>query len=252
MLKSRLGDTRRPLRALWASGRTATILSYGLAGAVLVAGVLFFGREIDRHIGDVEAWVGGLGAWAPIVFALLYAILGSIFVPDVLLGIIAGSVFGFARGLAAVAVGSLAGAILQFVLARHVFKRSVDRFLSSRPSLAAILAAVRRDEWRLQVLIRFTPLNRAVTSYALGAVGVGFARFVGACTALLPSLALEVYVGSAGKHLARIAGQPDQAVVLRDVVLIAGLAVALAAMTIVSRAARRTLEAAAAASGRRA
>lgn len=125
-------------------------------------------------------------------------------------------------------------------------KPAVDSFLVSRPALTAVQAAVRQQEFKLQLLIRLTPLNRALTSYVLGATGVGFARFAAACVALLPSLCLEVYVGYAGKHLARMTSQSGHTVALHDAVLIAGLFMAIAAMVVVSRTARRALEAAAA------
>lgn len=125
-------------------------------------------------------------------------------------------------------------------------KPAVDRFIVSRPALAAVQAAVRHQEFKLQLLIRLTPLNRALTSYLLGATGVDFARFMAACLALLPSLCLEVYVGYAGKHLARMTSQSGHTVVLHDAAMIAGLVMAIAAMVVISRTARRALEAAAA------
>jgi uncharacterized membrane protein YdjX (TVP38/TMEM64 family) len=231
--------------ALWARARVETVLSYAVAGGALVAGILILGDEIGRHIDHLEAWVTGLEPWAPMVFVVLYAVLSSLFVPDVLLGIVAGASFGFARGVTAVAAGSLAGATLQYALSRHLLKQRIDRFVLSRPALVAIRVAVRQQELRLQLLIRLTPLNRALTSYVLGAVGVGFTRFAAACVALLPSLCLEVYFGYAGKHLARIAGREEHTVVLRDVMLVAGLVVAAVAMVVVSRKARRAVEAAA-------
>jgi len=226
----------------WRRTQTRTIAVYALAGATLLASVLYFGHEIGRHIDGVEAWVAEKGPWALVVFAAAYALLGSVFVPDALLGIVAGSAFGFRSGLAAVAAGTLGAAVLQYVVGRWLLNRRVTRVLGSRPSLAAVLRAVREDELRLQVLIRLTPLNRALTSYALGAIGVGFGRFVMACVALVPSLTLEVYVGYAAKHLARVAGQPERTVELRDGALLLGLALTAAVVALVSRAARRAVE----------
>jgi len=242
----RMAQIHRELHGFWARTRPTILVAYAVAGGVLLAGVAFFGGEIGRHIDGVEAWIAGLGPWAPLVFILLYAVLSSVFVPDLLLGIVAGSAFGFTQGLVAVAVGSLGGATLQYVLARRLLKRIIDGFLISRPVLAVILGAVRQQEMKLQLLIRLTPLNRAVTSYALGAIGVGFGRFAVACVALIPSLSLEVYVGYAGKQLARMAGRPEHTVVLHDVMVIAGLAVAVAVMAVVSRTARDAVAAAAA------
>lgn len=231
--------------AVWARSQTAALAVGAAAAAALLVGVLFFGHEIGRHVDAVDGWIAGLGSWAPAGFVLLYAVLSSLFVPDLLLGIVAGSAFGFGRGLAAVALGSLGGAVLQYVLARRLFSPLIRGFLHSRPALSAVLAAVRQQELRLQFLIRLTPLNRALTSYALGAIGVGFVRFVVACIALIPSLSLEVYAGYAGKHLARMAGEPKRAVVVQDVMLIGGLLAAVAVLAVVSRVARRAVETAA-------
>ncbi len=230
-------------RALWNQARLETVLSYALGGAAILAAALILGDEIGRHIDRLEAWIDGLGAAAPLVFILADGVLSSLLVPETLLGIVAGASFGFLRGLAAVVIGNFGGTILQYALGHRLFKPAVDRFVASRPALAAIQSAVRRQPLRLQILIRLTPLNRAMTSYVLGAGGVGFSRFAAACLALLPYLALEVYFGAAGKHLVRLR-QPKSAFVVHDVVLIAGLVASIVAMTFVSRAARRAVEAA--------
>lgn len=100
-------------RLLWKRARLETNLSYVVAGAALAAGILILGDEIGRHIDELEAWIAGLGPWAPAVFVLLYALLGSLFVPDLLFGVVAGASFGFTRGVVVAAAGSLAGAALQ-------------------------------------------------------------------------------------------------------------------------------------------
>jgi uncharacterized membrane protein YdjX (TVP38/TMEM64 family) len=229
-------------RAIWTTARLETLLSYTAAGIMVLAAVLILGDEIGRHINRVEHGIDELGAAAPLVYASAYALLCSILVPETLLGILAGATFGFRRGLVVVVAGNLCGTLLQFALSRHLLKPSIDRLLASRPALAAIQAAVRRHQLRLQVLLRLTPLNRAVTSYVLGAGGVGFPPFAAAYPAILPYLTLEVYFGAAGKHLARMR-QPEHAVVLHDVVLLAGLAASIVVMTLVARLARQAVEA---------
>ena len=141
-----------------------------------------------------------------------------------------------------VIVCNLLAAALQFALARQLLKPFIDRLLAKRPALAATQAAVLKQELRLQLLIRLTPLNRAVTNYVLGAAGVRFTGFMAACVALLPSLFLEVYFGYAGKHLAKVAGASSHSTELHDVVLVAGLLVAIAVMVMVSRLARKAVE----------
>ena len=229
---------------LWKRARVETILSYAVPSAILVTAVVFLGDEIGRHVRDFEEWTDGLGPWAMVVFVLLYAVLSSVCVPDTLLGIVAGASFGFTRGLAVVAVSSLIGATLQYALSRRLFKAAIDGAVASKPTLAAIQAAVRQQELRLQVLLRLTPLNRAMTSYVLGAAGVRLVRFLVAFAAILPNLCLEVYFGYAGKHLAKVAGQLHHTAVLHDIAMVAGLAVAITVMVLVSRMARKAVDAA--------
>ncbi|MEJ2170137.1 MAG: hypothetical protein P8X90_31950 [Desulfobacterales bacterium] len=80
--------------------------------------------------------------------------------------------------------------------------------LAARPALTAIQRAVGRDEFRLQLLLRLTPLNPAIISYRLGSAGVRFSSFLIACLALTPSLIIEVYFGHVGKHTVMLAGSP--------------------------------------------
>ena len=231
-----------PMKPLWKTSAIKKISAYTVAAAALLIAIVILGDEFGRHIKAMEVWVESLGPWAIVVFVLLYAALNSVFFPDALLGIVAGASFGFTKGLAIVACGSLIGAVLQYFLSRHLLKPIIDRVIVSRPTMAAIQTAVLQQELRLQLLIRLTPLNRAMTSYVLGAAGVGFSRFIAAFVAILPNLCLEVYFGIAGKHLGKMAGQPDHTAVIHDVFLFAGLAVAITVMALVSRAARRAVE----------
>jgi uncharacterized membrane protein YdjX (TVP38/TMEM64 family) len=113
--------------------------------------------------------------------------------------------------------------------------------LARRPSLAAIERAVHRNAFRLQVLVRLTPLNPATISYLLGAAGVRFAGFIAAALASSPYLMIEVYFGYAGKHAAMLAGGAAGAARLHDLMLIGGLVVCAAVMIVLSRMARKAV-----------
>lgn len=222
--------------------RAVTILVVLLLGAVAV---VVLGEEIHRHLSDLERRVRELGAWGPIVLIVAFVVLTSLFVPDTVMGIASGVLFGLAGGTAVVAVGGLIACSVQWALGRGVLKARVERMLDRRPPLAAIRRAVHQDELRLQVLIRLTPLSPALVSYLMGAAGVRFGGFVLACLALLPGFFLEVYVGYAGRHMASMAGRPAASVVVDDVAIVGGLAACAAVMVLITRTARRALRAAA-------
>jgi len=235
--------TGESLRRLWRRQSRTTVALYALAMVGFVAAIVVLGEEFTRHLDGIERFMAELGPMAIPAFVLLSMVLSSVFVPDLLLSVVAGVTFGFAKGLLAVLLGVLAGAALQYALARFLLTQRVERALHVRPAIAAIFGAVRQDELRLQLLVRLTPMNRALTSYLLGAMGVRFGRFELACLALLPSLALEVYVGIAGRHLAGMAGRGGHGVLLHDVALAVGLVVSIVVMAAISRRARRAVDA---------
>lgn len=208
----------------------------------MLVAVVIFGREIDHHIGAIEAWIDRIGPWGVVVFIGLFAALSSLLLPDTLLAMIAGALFGLGGGTIAVVAGAGAGALLQYAISRCLFRDRIGRLLSAKPSLLAIQQAVRRQELRLQVLLRLTPLNPTVITYLLGATGVGLSTFLLGCLAMIPNLFLEVYVGHAGKHLASMAGRTEQTAVMHDAMILGGLLACIVVMIVVSRLARKAVQ----------
>jgi uncharacterized membrane protein YdjX (TVP38/TMEM64 family) len=225
------------------------LLPYAVVAVALLVAVVSLGRELDHHLDALEAWIAGISPWGAVVFIGLFAVLTSLLVPDTVLAIIAGALFGLGGGTLAVVAGALAAALLQYFVARRLLRDRIERVLAAKPSLLAIQRAVRRSELRLQVLLRLTPLNPAVISYVLGAAGVWFRGFTIACLAMIPGLFLEVYFGHAGRHLARMAGRDERSVLMHDAVIVGGLIVCILVMVVVSRMARKAVQAAVAEAG---
>jgi uncharacterized membrane protein YdjX (TVP38/TMEM64 family) len=216
-------------------------LPYLAVGMSLIVAIIVVGHEIEHHIHAIESWITELGPWGLLAFIGLFILATSFLVPDTVLGIIAGALFGLYWGVAAAVAGSLLAGSMQFALSRKLLRTRIQRTLAARPSLAAIQRAVSRDEFRLQVLLRLTPLNPATISYLLGAAGVRFQGFLIACLALTPNLLIEVYFGHVAKHATMLAGGDARTAHLHDLALIGGLVVCVAVMVLVSRTARKAV-----------
>jgi uncharacterized membrane protein YdjX (TVP38/TMEM64 family) len=229
------------VRRFLARAYSRAALPYLAAGLLLIVAIVAGGREIEHHINAIESWITKLGPWGVLAFVGLFALATSALLPDTVLCIIAGALFGLGWGVAAVLAGSVLAAAIQFALAHQLLRARIQRTLAARPSLAAIQRAVSRDEFRLQALLRLTPLNPATISYLLGAAGVRFSGFLIACLALTPNLAIEVYFGHVGKHAARLAGSNARTAHLHDLAIIGGLAVCVAVLVLVSRMARKAV-----------
>jgi uncharacterized membrane protein YdjX (TVP38/TMEM64 family) len=222
-----------------ANSRTA--MSYVVAGLVVLFAAVLAGDDIAHHIEAIEAWIASIGPWSFVAFVGLYVVATTLMLPESVLSIVAGALFGIIPGLAVVITGSLLAATLQYLLSRQLLHDSIQRLAATRPRLAAIQRAVMRDEFRLQVLLRLTPLNPATLSYVLGGAGVRFTGFLAASLASLPHLVLEVYFGYAGKHVVRMAGAHTGTAHFHDFVVIGGFVLTLIVMAVVSRMAQKAL-----------
>jgi len=230
------------VRRFLARAYSRAALPYLAVGLLLIVAIVGGGREIEHHINAIESWITKLGPWGVLAFVGLFVLATSFLLPDTVLCIIAGALFGLGWGVAAVLAGSVLAAAMQFALSHKLLRARIQRTLAARPSLAAIQRAVSHDEFRLQVLLRLTPLNPATITYLLGAAGVRFSGFLIACLALTPNLVIEVYFGHVGKHAARLAGSDARTAHLHDLAIIGGLAVCVAVMVLVSRMARKAVK----------
>jgi uncharacterized membrane protein YdjX (TVP38/TMEM64 family) len=226
---------------LLARAYSRAALPYLAVGLLLIVAIVVAGREIEGNLIAIEAWITKLGPWGVLAYIGLFVLTTSLLVPDTVLCIIAGALFGLGWGVVAVAAGSVLAGALQFALSQKLLRERIQRALAARPLLAAIQRAVSLNEFRLQVLLRLTPLNPASISYLLGAAGVRFAEFLIALLVLTPNLAIEVYFGYAGKQAAWLAGSATRSAHLSDLAMIGGLAVCIAVMVFVSRIARKAV-----------
>jgi len=216
-------------------------IPYLVVGLILSIVLVVGGREVEPHINVLESWISNLGPWGVLAFIGIYVVVTSLLVPESVLSIIAGALFGPSLGFMAVLTGSLVAATLQFALSRKLLRSRIQRIISSRPSLAAIQRAVKHNEFRLQVLLRLAPLNPASINYLLGAAGVRFFGFLIACLALTPHLLLEVYFGHVGKHAARLAGSTGTTTHLHDLALFGGLVAGVVVLIFISRLAHKAV-----------
>jgi uncharacterized membrane protein YdjX (TVP38/TMEM64 family) len=208
---------------------------------LLVIAIVFVGHELKHHIHAIEDWIGHLGPWGIAAYVGFFVVASSIIVPETILCILAGALFGLGWGILAVILGSVVACPLQYWLSHRFLKKRITRTIASKPWLEAIRRAVMQDEIRLQFLLRLAPFNPATISYLLGATGVRFRAFMLACLALTPHILIEVYFGHVGKHVVQIAEGERHVDRMHVVSVACSVIIAVVVLVLVSRAARKAL-----------
>jgi len=225
--------------------RIVIMLSVALVVIVLAALAWTFRHDLQAGSVELKRWIGEQGIWAPVMLVAAFVVLTPFMVPDTLLTVSAGVLFGFVVGAAVVLVGTTIARATQYLLARQVLKQRVQQYVATRPGLAGIERAVRGDQFRLQVLIRLTPMSPTLVSYIFGSADVRFGGFMLALAATVPMYLVQVYLGVEGVHVIEMASRPEGKIGLQDVAKIGGLLFSGVSVFVVTRTAVRAVRQAA-------
>lgn len=193
---------------------------------------------------DALLHIASFGAAGGAAFIVLYALACVAFLPVSVLTLGAGAVYGVGAGFGLVLVGATLGACASFLIGRHWLRTWVEKRLARHPVFAAIDAAVSVEGWRIVVLTRLTPLFPfALQNYAYGLTRVKFREYsVASFVGMAPGTLLFVYLGAAAGEAVK-AGAARTRTPAEWAFYALGLAAAVAAVVMISRVAKRALDA---------
>ena len=138
-------------------------------------------------------------------------------------------------------VGGIAGAALDYVLAKKLLRDRIENVLQRHPKFLAMQRAVQREGLRLQFMLRLAPINAVSVSYVLGAAGVRFPPYMLASIGMAPALFVEVYLGHVAKHAGKTVAGVSRDSSTHLAITIAGLLVCIVLMITIGRMAQRAL-----------
>ncbi|MFM7815780.1 MAG: TVP38/TMEM64 family protein [Verrucomicrobiota bacterium] len=183
-------------------------------GAVLVLLVLvgLLGRWLGHELRIWESWIAASGWMGRIAFVGLMVVGTSVFLPNSVFTLLAGLLFGLLEGCVLASIGTLAAAVVDFLLSRFLLRSVIQDWLGRRPKLAALERVIVREGGRLVALVRLSPLSPVWISYLLGTTRLPVRTFLATSLCLLPMVWVEVYLGYVAAHVARMGSgrHPDR------------------------------------------
>ena len=152
---------------------------------VITAGILAawrFGLFETLTIDNVDrlnAWLDGLGWWAPAVFVLLWILASVLFLPGLAMTIAGGLVFGAVWGVVWTTVGANLGAIVAFLVGRYAARGMVEGMIEKNQSLRKIDEGVKNQGWRMLMVTRLVPVFPFnVQNYVYGLTDIPLRTYV--------------------------------------------------------------------------
>jgi len=212
--------------------------------AALLGLLAWQGHHLAHGLPELEASIAALGPWGPLAYIAGVILLSPLLMPDSVFGVTAGIAFGLGKGFGYYFAAVYAACLLEYALARRWLRGPVRTALASRPALRDMVEAAGHGGVRLTVWIRLVPLNPAVVSYALGAVGVAFRAVAIGTLGMFPHMFATVYLGVAAAHVTRMAGKGHTDWTVEGVWLLLGLALCAIAVGQLSALAWRKIRSA--------
>lgn len=147
----------------------------------------------------LQQWLAATGAWAPALFVALYAAATVLFLPGSVLTLAAGALFGIVGGALYALAGATLGAVLSFLIARHV----ADGWVAKKSGgwLRQVIEGVEAEGWRFVAFVRLVPLFPFnVVNYALGLTRIPLGAYtLASAVCMLPGAFAYAWLGQAGR-----------------------------------------------------
>ena len=176
-----------------------------LAGTLFVGLIvaLLFLFNVDEQLLELLRWVDQQGIWSAVWFILIMALVVVFLLPGVLFTTGAGFVFGVIEGTAYVVLGTTIGALIAFLLARHVFGERARRFVLRHARMQEITVEMERHDFQVVLLTRLIPFFPGkLSNYFFGLTRFSLRGYsLGTLIGLIPFSLHNVYLGSLAANL---------------------------------------------------
>lgn len=149
---------------------------------------------------DIQTLVEGAGAFAPLAYIGLFALLPAFFFPVAVLALAGGLLFGLGLGSLYTFIGAVINCALMFFLSRYVGRTQVEKLIREKlsPSWQDKLSkAGGKEGFLLLVILRLIPaFPYNLINYAYGLTPMGFGAYMlGSAIGIIPGTLVFINIG---------------------------------------------------------
>ena len=141
-----------------------------------------------------------LGAWAPVVYMTMFAVLPAFFFPVAVLALAGGLVFGLWQGALYTFIGAVVNCSVMFWMARHWGRKRIRALIETRldPQWQQRLSKLEgREGFVLLIVLRLIPaVPYNLINYAFGLTGMRYPAYIlGSALGIIPGTFAFINIG---------------------------------------------------------
>lgn len=166
-----------------------------LVGALL--GVLIY-FDVHEQLLRLLEWMDQQGPMAALLFIVLMAVFVVLCLPGIFMTIGAGFVFGVIEGTVYIVIGTVIGATLAFLIARHLFGERASKFILAHSNLHVVGNEMAKHDFKVVMLTRLIPFFPGkLSNYFFGLTSFSLRGYVlGSFVGFIPFSLHNAYIGS--------------------------------------------------------
>ena len=169
----------------------------------LLIGIIFaiINREFFNNE-NITNYLDGFGILAPLIFIFIYIIATIVFLPGLILTMLAGILFGPVFGTIYSIIGATIGATLAFLIARYLAIEKIEKLIEGK-KLDYIRKSVENEGWKFVAYTRLVPLFPFnLLNYSYGLTNIKLKDYIWASFIfMLPGTFAYVYLGFTGTEI---------------------------------------------------
>ncbi len=169
----------------------------------LLIGIIF--ATINRENFDnenIKNLLENYGSFAPFIFIFIYALATVLFLPGLILTILAGALFGPFFGTIYAISGATLGATLAFLNARYISYGKIEKMIEGS-KLEFIKKSVEEEGWKFVAFTRLVPLFPFnLLNYSFGLTKIKLSEYIwSSFLFMIPGTLGYVYLGFTGTEI---------------------------------------------------
>ncbi|GAB4386507.1 MAG: hypothetical protein Kow00121_53260 [Elainellaceae cyanobacterium] len=151
----------------------------------------------------IDDWLKSLGFWAFPAFVGLYAVLSVLGIPNIILMLLAGTLFGLPIGVLLVSIADTIGAAACYGVGRTIARQRIKRWMAKNPNFAQLDHAVAEKGWKIILFSRLSPIIPSnILNYGFSCTKINFWQYLFfTWLGMLPIIGLYVYLGYFGMNM---------------------------------------------------
>ena len=178
-----------------------TKLCIFMATVLALSLLAFFAFEHEITVGTLKEYTQSFGSFAPIIYILIFTLVPLTLIPNSLIAISGGALFGLYYGSLYTLIGAAFGATLSFGLSRYFGKTLAEKLIGNKTQWLSEHAE--KNGFHFVLLLRLIPVVPFdAISYGAGLSRIRYIDFLSAtCFGILPGVFAYSNIGDKSSNI---------------------------------------------------